>query len=179
MSGSDAIILFGGTSNESRVSVASAQHVAAVLDEAEAWFLAPSGAVHRVTRDELAGFERPFERDFKPAAAAAFASVVAALDSQPGRVFLLAFQVGEGEDGTIQRMLEARRIAFTGPGAEASTRAFDKGVAKQIASAAGVRIAQSLHLSKDPKVMRENMRDMLELHGRSVVKPVAGGSSVG
>src|SRR5438270_13684651 len=83
MSGSGAIILFGGTSNERRVSVASAQHIAAVLDEAAAWFLAPTGAVHPVTRDELAGFERAFERDFKPAAAAAFPSVVAAVGSPP------------------------------------------------------------------------------------------------
>src|SRR2546423_7557280 len=179
MSGSDAIILFGGTSNERRVSVASAQHGAAVLDEAEAWFLAPSGAVHRVTREELAGFERPFERDLKPAAPAAFASVVAALESQPGRVFLRAFHGGEGEDGTIQRMLEARRIAFTGPGAEASARAFDKEVAKQVASGAGVRIARSVHLSKDPKVLRKELQEMLAIYRRIVVKPVAGGSSVG
>src|SRR5438552_4960310 len=179
MSGSDAIILFGGTSNERRDSVASAQHVAAVLGEAGAWVLAPSGAVHRVTREELAAFERPFERDFKPAAPAAFTSVVAALESQPSRVYFLALHGGEGEDGTIQRMLEARRIAFTGPGADASARAFDKEVAKEVASEAGVRIAESVHLSPDPKVMREILRDMLAMHGRLVAKPVAGGSSVG
>src|SRR5919202_840170 len=143
MAGSDAIILFGGTSNERRVSVASAQHISAGLDEAEAWFLALSGAVHKVPRDELAAFERPFETDFRPSAPAAFASVVEAFESQPSRVFLLALHGGEGEDGTIQRMLEARRIAFTGPGAEASARAFDKEVAKQVASGAGVRIARS------------------------------------
>jgi len=105
MSSSDVIIFFGGSSNERRVSVASAQNVAAVLDGAEAWFLAPSGAVHSVRRDELAGFERPFERDFVPAAAAGFPSVVAAIESQPSRVYMLAFHGGEGEDGTIQRML--------------------------------------------------------------------------
>jgi D-alanine-D-alanine ligase len=179
MSGSGVIILFGGTSNERRVSVASAQHIAAVLDEAEAWFLAPSGAVHPVTRDELAGFERAFERDLKPAAAASFPSVVAAFESQPSQVYVLALHGGEGEDGTIQRMLEARRIAFTGPGAEASARGFDKEVAKQVVSGAGVRIARSVHLSKDPKVMRREMAEMLAIYRRIVVKPVAGGSSVG
>src|SRR2546427_8156381 len=179
MSGSDVTILFGGTSNERRVSVASAQNVSAVLDEAEAWFLAPSGAVHRVTREELAGFQRPFERDFLPARPAEFPSVVAAFESQPTRVYLLALHGGEGEDGTIQRMLEARRIAFTGPGADASARAFDKEVAKQVVSAAGVRIAESVHLSADPRVMRETLSDMLSVHGRLVAKPVAGGSSVG
>src|SRR5207253_273767 len=179
MSGSGVMILFGGTSNERRVSVASGQHIAAVLDEAEAWFLAPTGAVHPVTRDELAAFERAFERDFKPAAAAAFPSVVSAFESQPSRVYLLALHGGEGEDGTIQRMLEARRIAFTGPGAEASARAFDKEVAKQVVNGAGVRIARSVHLSKDPKVMRREMAGLLATDRRTVVKPVAGGSSVG
>jgi D-alanine-D-alanine ligase len=179
MSASGLTILFGGSSSERRVSVASAQHVSAVLPEAEAWLLAPSGAVFRAATADLAGFERAFERDFVPAGEAAFSTVLAAVESAPQRVYLLALHGGEGEDGTIQRMLEARRIAFTGPGAEASARAFDKEVAKQVASGAGVRIAQSVHLSPDPRVMRETLRDMLSLHKRLVAKPVAGGSSVG
>jgi len=179
MPGSGVIILLGGASNERRVSVASAQNVSGVLDEAEAWFLAPTGAVHKVPRDALAAFQRPFEQDFTPPAPAEFPSVVAAFESAPDRIWFLALHGGEGEDGTIQRMLEARRIAFTGPGAEASARAFDKEVAKQVASGAGVRIAHSVHLSKDPKVMRQELRDMIALYGRIVAKPVAGGSSVG
>jgi D-alanine-D-alanine ligase len=179
MAANDVTILFGGSSSERRVAVASAQHVAQVLPEAELWFLAPSGAVHPVAPDDLANLERPFERDFKPAAAARFTSVVAALESAPRRVYLLALHGGEGEDGTIQRMLEARRIAFTGPGADASARAMDKEVAKEVVSAAGVRIAKSVHLSKDPGVMRKTLREMLSTHGRLVAKPVSGGSSVG
>jgi D-alanine-D-alanine ligase len=42
-----------------------------------------------------------------------------------------------------------------------------------------VRIAHSVHLSKDPKIMRNEMREMLAIYGRIVAKPVAGGSSVG
>src|SRR5205823_2825899 len=76
-------------------------------------------------------------------------------------------------------MLEARKIAFTGPGADASARAFDKEIAKQVASGAGVSIAQSVHLSPDPRVMRETLRDMLAVHERIVAKPIAGGSSFG
>jgi len=179
MAGTDVNVLFGGSSSERRVSVASAQHVLAILDEAVPWFLAPTGAVHVVRRDELARFDRPFERDFDPRVPATFASLIAAVESQPDRVCLLALHGGEGEDGTIQRMLETRRIAFTGPGADASARAFDKEVAKQVARAAGVRIAHSVHLSKDPKVMRTALRDLLGLYQRLVVKPIAGGSSVG
>ncbi len=101
------------------------------------------------------------------------------MEKQPSRAWFLALHGGEGEDGTIQRMLETRNIAFTGPGADASARAFDKEVAKQVAANAGVRIARSVHLSKDPKVMREALRDLLSIYGRIVAKPVAGGSSVG
>lgn len=179
MSGIGATILFGGSSSERRVSVASAQHVSAILDEAQALFLSPAGAAFEVRRDELARFERPFENDFLPAREAAFASLLAAVESEPKRVFLIALHGGEGEDGTLQRMLEGRRIAFTGPGALASARAFDKEIAKQVASAAGVRIAQSVHLSADPQVMRTTLRSLLSIYARVVAKPVAGGSSVG
>src|SRR4051812_25368943 len=154
MPGSDVVILFGGSSSERRVSVASAQHVSAVLTEAEPWFLSAAGAVFRTNPAALQAFQRPFENDFVPAGQPAFGSLVQAIESAPGKVFYLALHGGEGEDGTIQRMLETRRIAFTGPGADASARAFDKEVAKQIASAAGVRIAQSVHLSSRPDVMR-------------------------
>jgi D-alanine-D-alanine ligase len=68
---------------------------------------------------------------------------------------------------------------ITGPGAEASACAFDKEVAKQLASSAGLRIARSVHLSSRPDVMREELRDMLQLYGRVVAKPVAGGSTLG
>ena len=179
MPGSDVVILFGGSSSERRVSVASAQHVAAVLTDAEPWFLSLQGAVYRTEKGALQAFQRPFENDFVPAGQAAFPKLVQAIESAPGKVFYLALHGGEGEDGTIQRMLETRRIAFTGPGAEASARAFDKEVAKQIASAAGVRIAQSVHLSSKPDVMRAALAELLRLHGRIVAKPVAGGSSVG
>lgn len=179
MSGSDATILFGGSSSERRVSVASAQHVSAILDEAQALYLSPAGEVFEARREELARFERPFENDFIPAGEAVFRDLVSAVESAPQRVYLLALHGGEGEDGTIQRMLEGRQIAFTGPGALASARAFDKEIAKQVASGAGVRIARSVHLSADPQVMRKTLLSMLSTYARVVAKPVAGGSSVG
>jgi D-alanine-D-alanine ligase len=179
MSASDVVILFGGSSSERRVSVASAQHVADLLPEAEPLFLAQDGAVFRVPRELLLQSQRPFETDFVPAGDSAYRTLVEAAEALPQRVFLIALHGGEGEDGTVQRILEGRRIAFTGPGAVASAHAFDKEVAKQIASAAGVRIAQSVHLSSRPQLIREALREMVKLHGRVVAKPVAGGSSVG
>ncbi|HLE70869.1 MAG TPA: D-alanine--D-alanine ligase, partial [Vicinamibacteria bacterium] len=59
-------ILFGGDGSEHRVSVASAQNVAAILDGASLWFWRRDGSVSSVARPELLAFERPFERDFSP-----------------------------------------------------------------------------------------------------------------
>ncbi|HEY6051966.1 MAG TPA: D-alanine--D-alanine ligase, partial [Thermoanaerobaculia bacterium] len=61
MSASDVVILFGGTSGERRVSVATAQHVSAVLPEAETWFVSLDGRVYQTPRELLQAFERPFE----------------------------------------------------------------------------------------------------------------------
>ena len=176
---SDVVILFGGSSNERRVSVASAQNVSRALPEAQAWFVAPTGAVHEVPAEALESFDRAFERDFLPGTAPLHGSLLPAIETRPASVFLLAFHGGEGEDGTIQRMLEARKIAFTGPGADASAKAFDKEVAKQVASGAGVRIAESVHLASRVDVLLDALRDMVDLHRRVVAKPIAGGSSVG
>jgi len=105
--------------------------------------------------------------------------VVAAFESQPTRVYLLALHGGEGETEPSSACSKRAASPSTGPGADASARAFDKEVAKQVVSAAGVRIAHSVHLSKDPKIMRNEMpRDARHLR-RIVAKPVAGGSSVG
>src|SRR5260370_41435757 len=119
MSGSDVTVLVGGSPNERRVSVASGQHASAVLDAAEPWFMAPSGAVFRVSREELARFERPFERDFVPPGPAAFSTLLEGVESAPQRVYLLALHGGGGEGGAPQRLPEGARIGFPRPGAVA------------------------------------------------------------
>src|SRR6184192_3675487 len=178
----DVVVLFGGPSPERKVSVASAQHVASVLEEAEAWFWAPDGGVHRVDRAALLAHARPFEVEFPPVGKPRFASLAAALDDPGSRsaVFFLALHGTGGEDGAAQQLFEERRIAFTGPGAEASRKAFDKEWAKKLVSAAGVRIAASVRLPRgDEKAVRSALFAFLRRQGRVVVKPVASGSSVG
>src|SRR6185437_9141943 len=102
------VILFGGTSDERRVSVASGQNIAGHLPQAKLWFLSPDGAVHETRRERLLGHERPFERDFVPDAPARYRSLRDAVADPAIRdhVFLLALHGGEGEDGTLQSALE-------------------------------------------------------------------------
>src|ERR1043165_3006362 len=61
-------ILFGGTSKERLVSVASAQSLQAALPDAELWFWDAGNTVHQVTAQVLVAHARPFEDPFQPQA---------------------------------------------------------------------------------------------------------------
>ena len=169
------IVLFGGPSDERHVSVASAQAIVRALGTPLAWFWAPDGPVHDVAVDDLLTHQRAFEIDFQPRRPAIWPNLEQALDTLPVEdpVFLLALHGGAGEDGTVQRMLEQRGIAFTGSGSQASAAAFNKTRAKDILRNR-VRMAES-------RIVRgeETIRQMLDTYDRIVLKPIAGGSSRG
>jgi len=186
------IILFGGRSDERHVSVASAQNVVRTLDGSRggataqsrglsslAWFWSPVGAVYDVNRDELLAHQQPFTNDFQPSRPAIWPDLEMALDTLPvdDPVFLLALHGGEGEDGTVQRMMEVRGIPFTGSGSQASAAAFDKERAKEMVSGR-VRIAESL-VAAGRRAIDRAIDGMLARHEKIVLKPVSGGSSRG
>jgi D-alanine-D-alanine ligase len=169
------IVLFGGPSDERHVSVASAQAIARALGTPLAWFWAPDGPVHDVAIDDLLAHQRAFELDFQPRRPAIWPNLEQALDTLPVEdpIFLLALHGGPGEDGTVQRMMEQRGIAFTGSGSQASAAAFNKTRAKEMLRNR-VRMAESRTVRGE-----ETIRQMLETYDRIVLKPVAGGSSRG
>ncbi len=173
------IVLFGGLSDERHVSVASAQNILRTLPNALAWFWAPDGRVYDVSIADVLAHQRPFEIDFVPARPAIFPDLEQALDTLPVEdpLFLLGLHGGEGEDGTVQRMLEERGIPFTGSGSESSAIAFDKDRAKERVRGR-VRTAES-RVARDESELRAAIEDLLSRHERIVLKPVAGGSSRG
>ncbi len=181
MNTSDLVILFGGSCSERRVSVASAQHLSEVLAGAQLWFWTPQGSVQVVSAQALRAHERPFEHDFRPDVAPAHPSLPAALDAAGApQLFVLALHGGEGEDGTVQNWLEARKLCFTGSGSQASRVAFDKAEAKRLVKKAGGRVAESALVSGEHAAgATRAISALVAKHGRAVVKPVADGSSAG
>jgi D-alanine-D-alanine ligase len=175
------IVLFGGRSDERHVSVASAQNVVRALGSPLAWFWAPSGAIHDVALDDLLAHERAFVTDFEPKRPAIWPTLEQALDTIPVEdpVFLLALHGGEGEDGTVQRLLEQRGLPFTGSGSEASAAAFDKGKAKDIVHGRVTTAESRVVYDSNPAKIRFTIDDMLERYPRVVLKPLAAGSSRG
>ena len=78
-----------------------------------------------------------------------------------------------GEDGAIQVLLDAARVPYTGPGAEASRISFDKILSRRVLQDAGLPVAKGFVLrpGDDPSA--------IPLPLPFVVKPPREGSSVG
>lgn len=179
---SDVVILFGGSSSERLVSVASAQNVSTHLPDASCWFIAKDGPVFVTPHAELAAHRNAFTDDFLPKTAARWPSLDAALDSDDarGRTFFLSLHGGDGENGVTQRKLEGRGLAFTGSDSTASANAFDKHKTRELAAAKGARIAEARLLdTSNPELLTRSLHELMARSPRWVLKPRADGSSHG
>lgn len=91
-------------------------------------------------------------------------------------IALLALHGKFGEDGTIQGVLEAMGVPYTGSGILSSSICMDKNISKKILRYEGIETPDWLHLSN----CEELQLDELDKMGYPlVVKPNSGGSSVG
>lgn len=164
-------ILFGGTSKERLVSVASAQSLHRALPEADLWFWDIDDTVHAVQSQQLLAHARPFEEPFVPGGPGV--PLAQALDAarDEGRVLLLGLHGGRAENGELQAMCEVRGVPFTGSGPASSHLAFDKVAAKRFAALVGVAAPATVVLDDAERALTE--------HGRLIAKPARDGSSYG
>jgi len=143
-------VLMGGIGSERRVSLLSGANIAASL--AKAGF---SVIQSDITPDNLA-----------------------ILDDKSVEVFFLALHGEFGEDGSLQEILDDRRLVYTGSGARASRLAFDKAASKDAFRAAGILVAADIAVrgEADLRGLRERL---VNIGDKFVVKPIRQGSSVG
>ncbi len=171
-------VLFGGTSAERLVSVASAQNVAAALPGAALFFETKDGRVMQVASTELARHSDPFRSEFTPTPLHTWSSLDAALRAiPPEATTILALHGGRGEDGTVQGLFEALGLAFTGSDSRASAKAFDKATAKALVAAHGGVVARGHPIALNAGA--QEFRALLSEFPRWVLKPVSEGSSRG
>jgi D-alanine-D-alanine ligase len=143
-------VLSGGIGSEREVSLKSGQTVYSALKEA---------AVETVLVD------------FTP-------DNMSILNDPSIDVFFLILHGQFGEDGQLQKILEERKLCFTGSGSESSRKAFDKQLSKEAFKAAGLPVAK--HLIVRPDDTESTL--IQKLNGspsKMVVKPLRQGSSVG
>ena len=168
-------VLFGGTSMERDVSVASAAQVITALrgrghsvvavDAARGPLSATEEAVVLADAVDRAPPEQIRDRQLSHLIQA---DVFRGID-----VAFLAMHGGEGENGTLQALLDLAGVCYTGSGQLGSAIAMDKDVSKRLFRAAGVPTADWL---MTPAAADEVGRD---LGYPLIVKPNSQGSTVG
>jgi D-alanine-D-alanine ligase len=173
-------VLFGGTSEERDVSIASAAQVIPVLRGLGHEVVAVDTAAGRLAPPEerklLASGVAPAppsDRSMAALRSGALINPATAIDPTGIELVFLALHGGAGEDGRIQAMLDLAGLKYTGSNHIASAAAMDKDLSKRLFRAAGVPTADWLMApAKAAEVTRA-------LGLPVVVKPNKQGSTVG
>jgi D-alanine-D-alanine ligase len=179
-------VVYGGRSSEHAISVVSAGSVLSALDptkyEVVTIGITPSGAWVPTSVDpaQLRIADRQLPSVAEPAGAAVtrFGSGTgSALERLAGVDVIFPVLHGtNGEDGTIQGLLELAGIPYVGSGVLASAAAMDKTFAKTVLAAAGLSVTPYLVVRRGRPV---RTLDVQHLGLPLFVKPARTGSSVG
>lgn len=184
-------VLFGGCSSEYSVSLASAHSVIGHMDRSKympvmigissrgEWFCF-DGDVEKIADDTWCN-----AADCTPAALSPDRPAHELLVFRPGKVKMIhvdaAFPVlhgRNGEDGTVQGLIEIAGIPLVGCGTLASALCMDKDRAHKLAHVAGITVPAAFVLEKDMDV--EKVLEPADKLGYPLfVKPVKAGSSYG
>jgi D-alanine-D-alanine ligase len=188
-------VLLGGPSAEHDVSIVSGTAIAAALadlghpveqvliDLAGAWWWLPRG--HRRGDRPAADYDEPaaLGADGPHTVGAAIDRIAA---TRPAPVVAIALHGPFGEDGTVQALLEAARLAYTGSGVAASAIGMDKAIFKRLCRGLGLPIADWREIradrwAGDPDGVRLELEAFAagSADRRLMVKPARLGSSVG
>jgi D-alanine-D-alanine ligase len=173
-------VLFGGTSEERDVSIASAAQIIPALRHLGHVVFAVDTATGRLNAPEerallSAGVapEPPSQGAIGGVRARAGALTASGFDIRDVDVIFLALHGGAGEDGRIQAMLDLAGLAYTGSNHIASATAMDKDLSKRLFRSAGIPTADWL------MAPATNESVSSALGWPVVVKPNKQGSTVG
>jgi D-alanine-D-alanine ligase len=173
-------VLFGGTSEERDVSIASAAQVIPVLRSLGHEVVAVDTAVgqlegpaERKLLESRVAPVPPSDQNIASLRSTALMNPANAIDVHTVDVVFLALHGGAGEDGRIQAMLDLAGLAYTGSNHIASATAMDKDLSKRLFRAAGVPTADWLMSPTNADTVGR------QLGWPVVVKPNKQGSTVG
>ena len=189
------VVLLGGPSAEHDVSIVSGTAIAdglrsmdhpvqqVLIDLDGAWWWLPVG--HRRQGQAPSTYDDPVALG----AAGPF-SVGIAIDrlaaTRPAPVVAIALHGPFGEDGTVQALLEAADLAYTGSGVAASAIGMDKTLFKRLSRGIGLPVVDWREVraetwARDPDAVRRELAAFVggASDPRLMVKPARLGSSVG
>jgi D-alanine-D-alanine ligase len=172
-------VLFGGTSEEREVSIASGAQVIKALRKAGHEVLAIETSRGLLTAEEESRFltsrvdEVPPASDTLALLRSGEAGLIRSSSLADVDVVFLALHGGTGEDGTIQAMLDMAGMAYTGSGHLGSAIAMDKDMSKRLFVAEGIATPRWLMTPYEAEKV------ISEIGCPLVVKPNRQGSTVG
>jgi D-alanine-D-alanine ligase len=175
-------VLMGGTSSERDVSLASGLRIAGAL-RSRGHQVTAVDTVHGLLSagDERTLLAGPVVKTTPPdvgelvrLSRSALSSTMQSLaGGAEADVVFLALHGGQGEDGTLQALLDLTGVPYTGSGHLASALAMDKDLTKRILRQAGVPTADWLMAPADAEEVERTLGFPV------VVKPSKQGSTVG
>ena len=178
----DVTVLMGGTSSERDVSIASGLRVAEALRSRGHAVNAVDTVFGTLSEEEQAamrasGVMRVLPPDQESLARLASETLAATVRRLPAHgdadVVFIGLHGGQGEDGTIQALLDLTGIPYTGSGHLASALAMDKDLSKRLFRDAGVTTPDWL------MAPATNDEVIAALSLPVIVKPSKQGSTVG
>jgi D-alanine-D-alanine ligase len=195
MTAAPVVVLLGGPSAEHDVSIVSGSAIAdalrttghaveqVVIDLDGRWWWLPAG--HRRDGRPEADYDDPAALDaVGPYPVGAALDRLAATDPSP--VVFIALHGPFGEDGTVQALLDAAGLAYTGSGVAASALGMDKALFKRMARGIGLPVAEWREVRASRWAAdRDGVLGELDAFAagtgdpRLMVKPSGLGSSVG
>lgn len=179
MSAKKVALIFGGTSNERMVSVASAQNVVNYFHNPDIYFINLEGHWFKVSKDELLAHKNPFVQEFKPQSTPVANDLNETVQLLTGKISFLALHGTAGEDGIYQEFFEKHKLAYTGSSAKASRLCFNKAKTKEAARAQNMSLASELLVHFGSVESVSKLRKFFSDKKKIVLKPNANGSSFG
>lgn len=191
----NVMVLYGGVSPEHEVSIISALQVMNALKESGHYvlpiYISKQGTWHRGDNRFL---DPLFYKDLQKVSKLGTITVLPAnRDIHLIKKGLLGFGAEEtaidvafpvfhgqnGEDGSVQGLLELANIPFVGSGVLGGAIGMDKYVSKRIAESLGVRVAKDFLITEDVQKNNEVSEIVKKIGFPLYVKPVNLGSSIG
>jgi D-alanine-D-alanine ligase len=182
------LVLMGGTSAERDVSLASGEAIVKALKETGHQVLALDTAQGQKLLSDNGKYipggvkEKPPDvKELERASRRQTLEAIHAFDFSEVDVIFLGLHGGQGEDGTIQALLDLTGKPYTGSGVLASALSMDKVMSKKIFEQEGIPTPEwlSVHASKQPDASEVAKQIVTGFGFPCVVKPNDQGSTVG
>ncbi len=182
------LVLMGGTSAERDVSLASGEAIVKALKQAGHQVLALDTAQGQKLLSDDGKYipdgvkdKPPDLRELEMVSKQQALEAIHSFDFSQVDVVFLALHGGQGEDGTIQALLDLTGKPYTGSGVLASALAMDKAMSKKIFECEGILTPEWFSVDESDPVAVSTVEKIIEksFGFPCVVKPNNQGSTVG